>query len=118
MLRDERRGPNSRFLWAYVDGLGNLHIVGQDLGPGTASASLDGEYEWFQTIADCHISKIIELQDGEPDDSVLDLLNRDWLGARTYESDKRLRESDIEVLLSTWAGCHHQSRQAELKALL
>jgi len=104
MLREERRGPDQRFLWAYVDELGNLHIDGQDLGPGTAAGSSDGEYEWFQTIAANDIARVVELLAGETTDGVLDLLERDWLGERTYELEKRLRESDIEIRLSTWTG--------------
>jgi hypothetical protein len=47
-LRAERDGADARFLWAYLDDEGGLHIDGQDLGPGTAISSDDGEYEWFQ----------------------------------------------------------------------
>ena len=30
-LRDEHSGPNARYLTAYLDDRGNLHIDGQDL---------------------------------------------------------------------------------------
>src|SRR5687767_248977 len=50
MLREEHSGPDHRYLWAYLDQVGNQHIDGQDLGPDTTPVSSDGDYEWFQTI--------------------------------------------------------------------
>ena len=46
-LRDERNGPDTRHLEAYLDEEGNLHIDGHDLVPGTAPVSDDGEYETY-----------------------------------------------------------------------
>jgi len=45
-LRRERDVDDQRFLDAWVDASGALHIEGQDLGPSTAPVSDDGEYEW------------------------------------------------------------------------
>jgi hypothetical protein len=38
-LREERSGADSRFLDAYLDGEGNLHVDGQDLGPATSMSA-------------------------------------------------------------------------------
>jgi hypothetical protein len=103
-LRDERRGGDVRWLGAYVDGAGALHIDGQDLGPGTAMVSSDGEYEWFETIAAADIPRLTALLGGGPGDDVLDLLARDWTGDRSYDLERLLRESDIPVKLFTWGG--------------
>jgi hypothetical protein len=48
VLRDERSGRDSRHLAAYLNA-GDPVLEGQDLGPGTAPVSSDGEYEWVQT---------------------------------------------------------------------
>jgi hypothetical protein len=103
-LREERDGRDSRHLWAYVDEAGALHIDGQDLGPGTEIVSSDGEYEWFQTIAPADVPRVVALLGGQPGDDVLDLLERDFTGARSYELEALLRASDIHVELFTWRG--------------
>ena len=104
-LRDEHReGGDHRYLTAYLDDNGNLHIDGQDLGPGTASVSSDGEYEWFSTIFADDIARVIRLLDGDPGADVLDLLERSWSGVRSYQLEHRLRESDIPIRRSVWRG--------------
>jgi hypothetical protein len=103
-LRQERDGRDHRWLGAYVDDGGNLHIDGQDLGPSTAMVSSDGEYEWFQTIAEADVARLVALLDGAPGTDVLDLLERDWTGARSYELERRLRQGDIPVQRSVWSG--------------
>lgn len=103
-LRAERDGADSRFLRAYLDEAGNLHIDGQDLGPATASVSSDGEYEWFETIQQADVPKVIALLDGSPEDDILDLLERGWTGDRAAELERRLRESDIHIQFSSWSG--------------
>jgi len=98
-LRDEREGKDSRHLWAYVDDDGNLHIDGQDLGPGTTPVSPDGEYEWFKTIAAVDVPRLVSLLGGTQGEDVLDLLERGFSGAESYELETRLRQSDIPVEL-------------------
>ena len=104
MLREERTGRDGRFLWAYVDDSGRLHIDGQDLGPGTAPVSSDGEYEWFSTIAAADVPRVVALLGGQPGDDVLDVLERGFTGAASYDLEARLRASDIPVEISTWSG--------------
>jgi hypothetical protein len=96
-LRSERSGNDSRYLWAYVDEDGRLHVDGQDLGPATASVSSDGEYEWFETIAAADVPRVVELLGGGPGEDVLDVLERDFTGNRSYELEARLRDSDIVI---------------------
>jgi hypothetical protein len=103
-LRDERDGRDSRHLWAYVDEAGALHIDGQDLGPATAIVSSDGEYEWFETIAAADVPRVVALLGGQPGDDVLDLLERDFTGAKSYDLEARLRRSDIPIDVHTWSG--------------
>lgn len=98
-LRDERRGADTRHLWAYLDDEGNLHIDGQDLGPATAPVSDDGEYEWFCTVRREDLPMLVRLL-GEPADAdLLNVLQRKWSGARSYDLEKVLRESGIKVAL-------------------
>lgn len=101
-LRDERQGEDQRKLWAYVDTAGDLHIDGQDLGPGTGPVSSDGEYEWFRTIAAAEVPRIVALLGGEVGTDILDLLEREYVGDSSYELERRLRECDIPMRLHTW----------------
>ena len=103
-LRQERHGDDTRWLGAYVDGAGALHVDGQDLGPGTAMVSSDGEYEWFMTVAAGDVHRVVALLGGQPGDDVLELLERDWTGSRSYDFERLLRESGIPVKLFTWGG--------------
>ena len=103
-LREERHGADVRWLGAYVDGAGALHIDGHDLGPGTAPVSDDGEYEWFTTVAAGDVGRVVEVLGGGPGDDVLELLARDWSGPRSYELERLLRESGIPMEHSVWSG--------------
>lgn len=103
-LRYERDGANSCHLWAYVDTRGRLHIDGQDLGPATALVSGDGEYEWFKTIQASDVPRVVELLDGREGEDVLDLLERNWTGARSHDLEARLRGCDIPIELHVWSG--------------
>lgn len=96
-LRSEQSGADSRFLWAYVDEDGALHIDGQDLGPATAVVSSNGEYEWFHTIRAGHIDQLVALLGGEPEDDILDLLRWRYTDRGSYELEAILRNSDIPV---------------------
>jgi hypothetical protein len=95
-LRDERVGQDTRHLWAYLDDDGNLHIDGQDLGPATAPVSADGEYEWFQEIAASEVPALLSLLGAQPEELILNVLAR-YTGKRSYELERRLRESAIPV---------------------
>jgi hypothetical protein len=103
-LRDERSGPDSRHLWAYLDGEGNLHIDGQDLGPGTAPVSTDGEYEWFKKIGAHDLPTLLTLLGAPPDANVLDVLEREWSGERAGDLETLIRKSGIKVETSVWSG--------------
>ncbi|MEA2685080.1 MAG: hypothetical protein QOE93_275 [Actinomycetota bacterium] len=103
-LRAERDGADYRHLEAYLDGEGRLHVDGQDLGPATAIVSSDGEYEWFETIAAADVPRVVEILGGQLGDDVLDILERDFTGAQSYDFEARLRASGIEVNLHTWSG--------------
>ncbi len=103
-LREERVGSDYRHLEAYVDDEGRLHIDGQDLGPGTAVISDDGEYQWFETIAAADVARVVELLGGRRGEDVLDVLERDWTGPKSYELEARLRTSGVPVDRFTWSG--------------
>jgi hypothetical protein len=99
-LRDEKRGRDSRHLWAYLDNYGNLHIGGQDLGPATAIVSNDGEYEWHETIDTADVPPLLGVLGADPAVNVLDVLGRDWSGVKADELESRIRNSGIDVKMS------------------
>ncbi|MBI5596380.1 MAG: hypothetical protein HY928_09865 [Elusimicrobia bacterium] len=104
VLREERDGSDSRHLWAYLDDEGDLHIDGQDLGPGTAPVSPDGEYEWHQTIRKKDLHRLMLLLGGAAGDDLLDLLGKNWSGPRSGDLEKLLRESGIPTEFSAYSG--------------
>ena len=99
VLRAERSGTDSRFLDAYLDAAGNLHIDGHDLGP---SAGYDGEYEWLQTIRAEHLPQLLRLLGADPTDDILDVLAERWTGERCGDLEGILRESDIPIDRFVW----------------
>ncbi len=103
-LRNQRQGSDRRHLSAYLDGDGNLHIDGHDLGPGTGSVSGDGEYEWTTVYAAGDVPAVVALLDGAPGDDILDLLESRWTGERAGELERRLRDSGLPVTRSVWSG--------------
>ena len=99
-LRDEKSGHDSRHLWAYLDAEGNLHIEGQDLGPATAIVSNDGEYEWHEMISASDVPRLLAVLDADPAANALDVLERDWCGAKAGELESRIRTSGIDMKMS------------------
>src|SRR5438552_3165610 len=97
VLREERNGPDSRNLWAYVSPDGALHVDGQDLGPATAPVSADGEHESFKIIRPAHLPRLVELLGGEAGTDLLALLAERHTGVGSYELERILRESGIPV---------------------
>jgi len=97
VLRDEKEGRDRRYLEAYLDAEGALHIDGQDLGPATAIVSDGGEYEWFQRIAPGDVSRLVVMLGGRLGDDVLDVLEQHWTGDRAGELERLLRESNLEI---------------------
>ena len=96
-LRAEHNDADSRFLDAYLDGEGNLHVDGQDLGPATSIVSGDGEYEWFQTIKARHLPQLVQALGGEPSQDILGLLEERFTGKGSYDFERILRGSGIPV---------------------
>ena len=101
-IRSEQVDRDRRYLWAYLDGDGNLHIDGQDLGPGTGPVSPDGEYEWFQTINAVDVPRVVDLLGGQPGTDVLDILEANWSGSRSYDLERTLRASGIDIKRSVY----------------
>ena len=103
-LRAEEKDGDSRYLDAYVDDDGNLHIDGQDLGPGTGSVSSDGEYEWFRLINKADIPRLKKLLRAPVDADILDVLEKSWRGYRSYRLEEIIRDSDLPSGITTWSG--------------
>jgi hypothetical protein len=101
-LRDEVTGQDRRALWAYLDDEGNLHVDGQDLGPGTAMVSDDGEYEWFKKIRASDLPRLVEALGGVAGTPVLTLLKERFTGAGSYELERVLRTSGIPIEQHVW----------------
>ena len=103
-LRQEVTGADRRFLDAYLDEAGNLHIDGQDLGPGTSLVSDDGEYEWFQELQAADLPRLVEALGGAPGTPIMTLLEERYVGAALYELERIVRESGIVVKRQVWSG--------------
>jgi hypothetical protein len=104
VLRNERKGKDQRHLRAHLDEDGNLVVEGQDLGPGTALVSDDGEYEYRKRIAAADIASLRSVLSIGEDVDILDELGRNWSGPASYELERRIRESGIPVQFSSWGG--------------
>ena len=94
-LRDEVVGPDRRYLGASLNKAGGLVIEGQDLGPAAAAVSPDGEYEWWTTINAEDFPQLWALLDAPTGSDILQVLAENWTGERSYELERRLRDSDI-----------------------
>ena len=55
-------------------------------------------------MAAADVSRVVELLGGGTGENVLDVLERDWAGDRSYELEARLRASSIPTTLSTYSG--------------
>jgi len=100
VLRDAHDGADHRHLEVYDDAAGDLHIDGQDLGPGTAPVSDDGEYEWFQVVRAEHVSILLRSLGASTEQPVLVALRA--AGADTVE--QALRSGIIPVERQVWGG--------------
>jgi hypothetical protein len=103
-LRDEKSGSDSRHLRAYLDDEGNLHVDGHDLGPATSPVSNDGEYEWIEKISADDLPRLLVLLGAPPDASILDVMEQQWTGIKSYALERLIRESDIKVGRFVWGG--------------
>ncbi len=102
-LRSVQRGLDRRRLEAFLDTDGDLHIEGQDLGPGTGPLGADGEYEWFLTIRAIDLPAIRAVLGIDADADLLGSLGRSWSGpTRSRDLEARIRESGIPTELDTW----------------
>lgn len=104
VLRNERKGEDQRHLRAHLDEEGNLVVEGQDLGPGTALISDDGEYEYQKRIAAADIASLRSVLNIGDDVDILDELGCNWSGPASYELERRIRESRIPVQFFSWGG--------------
>ena len=96
-IREEHDGPDSRYLTAYLEPNGDLRVEGQDLGPGTAIVSSDGEYEWGYVVDRSHLPALVSALEGVEGQDLLILIRDKWTGARAGEFEKRVRESGIAL---------------------
>ncbi len=95
--------PDQRNLAARFNEAGDLMIVGQDLGPGTAPVSSCGEYEWFRTVRHEHNPEPLALLGGEPDRDLLALLLEAWSGQASDGLERLIQQSGIPNQLYVWS---------------
>ena len=84
-LRADKRGEDERYLRASLNEDGSLVLEGQDLGPGTAMVSPDGEYEYWITVKPEHFPRLLALLGADPEANLLEVLSQQWTGKKSYE---------------------------------
>ena len=102
VLRNERRGRDTRHLSATLDRRGVLTIEGHDLGPGTSPVSDDGEYEYFHRIEKKDVPRLVRELGGAPGDDIINLLESRYTGGASYELERIVGESDIDTHFWCW----------------
>ena len=90
-LRASRVAENSYFLSAHLDGSGDLVLSGQDLGPGTAMVSSDGEYEYWYVVAAADIPTLLARLGSPTDADVLDVLADELAGRKMVRLEAIIR---------------------------
>lgn len=91
-LADTHDEGGSRRVWAEIRGNGLLIIQGQDLGPGTAMISSDGEYEYAYSIASGDIAPVLTTLGAEPTSDPLTYLKANWSGQAAFDLTRRLHQ--------------------------
>ena len=104
ILRNEHHGRDSRHLSARLDADSNLVIEGQDLGPGTAPISRDGEYEYSHTVLREHIPQLLALLNAPHDAEILGVLTEHWTGMQSYELERLIASGAVPTQFSSWSG--------------
>ena len=79
-----------RRVWAEIRKDGHLVIQGQDLGPGTATISADGEYEYAYSIKVEDIAVVLAALGADPDEDPLTYLTEHWSGPAAFALTRRL----------------------------
>lgn len=102
-LREEHNGSDWRTLRACLRENGTLVIQGQDLGPATAPISSDGEYEWTYTFDPDSIPALCAALGGTEDDDILDLLERRFTGAGSYDLEQIMRDTRTAIPRGFWS---------------
>lgn len=95
VLREEHQGLDSRYLDASVSPAGDLVLSGQDLGPSTAMASGDGEYEWWTRVRKEHLPALRRLLEISSTCDLLSELQTNWSGPRAGELEAVIREGSV-----------------------
>lgn len=79
-----------RRVWAEIRGDGHLVVQGQDLGPGTAPISADGEYEYAYSIKVEDIAVVLAALGAEAGADPLAYLTEHWSGPAAFALTRRL----------------------------
>ena len=94
-LRQERNGNDSRYLSAYLDDLGNLHVDGQT-SAWNGPVSADGDAS-FKAIRAEDVPKVVALLGRRTWRSRTRPAGGSLYGEGSYELEKVLQESEIEI---------------------
>jgi hypothetical protein len=94
-----RSGEDGRYLSAYLDSDGRLHLDGEDFGPKVRLVTNRDSYEYEGTIEAEDVPRLCELLGGRPGEGILEVFARDWCEDRADDFERVLRESDIDVAL-------------------
>ena len=97
-LREIDRGPDHFALWATLAEGGDLLIEGQDLGPGTAPVSSDGEYEYSYLIAADKLPSLCEVVGLPAGGDLVEHLAAEFSGEASWRLEDIIRSSGLAEL--------------------
>jgi hypothetical protein len=64
--------------------------------------SPDGEYEWWRKIGSTDIPALIQALGGRPQEDILDVLEREATGARSYDLEQLLRDGTVPSTIQVY----------------
>jgi hypothetical protein len=99
-LQDRQINEAHWSLSAIIGDNGDFSIEGQIVGQVLGND--EWEHEWVLRVQSGAISSLLALLGGEPDQDLLDIVERKWLPVEGAGLEKLIVESDVPNTLDVW----------------